>query len=221
MPLPGLTPKPAYAMSVLTATGRRCFHRPSVPADRVVALLTDWIACVGWPNQTIMIDGEDFTAEARATPAIIREVARRRGQPVPPVETDETRVPGDLDTTSAWRFLLTKENVLHRLPLAGQAEGDPEFRGGPGPGGLTWLPIADHGVLGLGAAHRGGTFKILRLGSDRCALFFERGPGDWEAIATGCVGVLKERASARANRPTPRVDYEALSQLFVPGGGRR
>jgi hypothetical protein len=205
MPILGLAPKPTYEVAVFASTGTCWYHRKELPADEVIPVLTRWIH--ERSDVTVRIDGEDVTAAARATPAIIRGSALRRGQPAPD-EPDDSRGPGHLDVASAWRFLLTDDNVLHRIPLAAEPAGEAALRAGAGPGDLSWQPTEDHGIPGLRAVHRGGTFMILRVGSDQCALVYERTAGDWEAIATGPPEVLKKRAAARSE--PPKYDFATL-----------
>lgn len=56
-------------------------------------------------------------------------------------------------------------------------------------------------MRGLAASWRRGTFKILRVATGHCALFFERGAGDWESIALGAPDALKQCAGDRAAAP--------------------
>lgn len=209
MPILGLAPKPTYEVAVFESTGLCRYHRKDLPADEVISVLTQWM-CNTWSDVIVRIDGVDVTAAARATPAIIRGFARRREQPAPD-EPDDLRGQEHMDVATAYRFLLTDDNVLHRIPLAAEAVGEAPLRGGPGPGDLTWQPTEDHGITGLRAAARGGTFMILRVGKDQCALVYERTAGDWEAIATGPPEVLMQRAAARFE--LPKYDYAALIRM--------
>lgn len=211
MPLPGLAQKPTYEIAVDSRHGTRWFHRPQVPADRMLEVLTDWMVAVHGPALIIRIDGEDFTSTVWAT--LSREVARRRGQPLPP-EPEESRGAGHLNVATAWRFRLTDGNVLHRLPLAAEVSSDKVLRGGTGPGDLAWQMIEEHGVPGLRAVYRGGMFKILRVSTDRHALVYERMSGDWEAIALGPPEALKKRAATSLTKRAPRIDFAGLMKLI-------
>jgi hypothetical protein len=218
MPIPGLARKPTYELEVFMCTGERWLHGKDVRAEHVREVLTEWLVVHRGPDLVIRIDGEDFTAAVWA--AIGREIARRSGRPLPP-EPDDVRGPGHLDVASAWRFLLTDDNVLHRLPLAAEVRGEGVLSGGKGPGDLWWHSIEDHGMPGVRAAHRGGTFKILRVSAEQHALVYERKAGDWEAIATGSPEALKERAAASVRRPARIPDYGGLKRLIPPDGRKR
>lgn len=204
----GLPPKPTYDVECFTST-HECVFRSFVEASLVIPMLTE---VMRRHDVTVWIDGEDVTAAAKATPALIRAAVQRRG-PSAQDEPVESGGPGYLDVTTAWRFFLTDDNVLHRVPLVA------ELRGGLGPGDLSWQPFEDHGIAGLRSVHRAGTFVILRVASDTCALMNERSPGDWAAIGTGPPEVLKQHAAAhvRARCMAPvnsqrRVDSRSNSE---------
>ena len=215
MPPFGLAEKPTYELALfLRSTGERWRHQKDVPAERVREVLTDWLVHHGAVGLVVRIDGEDVT-DAVWT-AIGRDVTRRikpprRSEPEP--EPDDVRGPGYLDVASAWRFLLTDENVLHRLPLAAEIR-DGALRGGMGPGDLSWHPIEDHGMPGLRAVHRGGMFKILRVSAERHALVYERTAGDWEAIAVGSPEALQQRAATSIGRSRRPYDLVALTEKY-------
>lgn len=110
------------------------------------------------------------------------------------------------------RTALSHGESIERLPVVGE-----ELLPGPGPGGLVWAAITDKGVPGLRAECHDGAFVILRVSSRTCALFHERRPGDFGALALGGTDALKLHASCRRAvappRPLPPMSRENLRTL--------
>lgn len=173
------------SVKVLDVTGRVISVRTGVPTAEVLAAVLELVRAHGL---RVVIDSEPDEAKATST----------RERPVV-----DSRVDGSPVFSGAWKFLLTDDQLLCRVPLVDDGAGDPTLRGGPAAGGLVWQPIEEHGTRGLAATWRRGTFKILRLGSGHCALFYERRTGDWEALALGAPDALKEQAGVRASAPRP------------------
>lgn len=205
MPFPGLPPKPTYALTLVRPSGTR-LHEPRVPAGQVRNVLVQWLLDAS-SDAVVLIDGVNRTKEARAAvgPEVDARQRCRPGQDNPDRPDAERCGPDHLDVASAFRFLLTDDNVLHRLPLATEFTGDATLRGGVGPGDLEWHPIEDHGLPGLRAAHRASSFKILRVSTDQHVLVHERRTGDWEALAVGTPSALMARA---ADVRTRRVKFD-------------
>ncbi len=215
MPFPGLTRKPTYVLTLIRPTGTRV-HEPKVPAGQVRDVLVQWLLDAS-SDAVILIDGVDRTNDVRA--ALGREVvARERCRSDRP---DAERCgPGHLDVASAWRFLLTDDNVLHRLPLATALTGDDELLDGAGPGDLEWHRVDDHGLPGLRATRRSSVFKILRVSAEQHVLVHERRAGDWEAIAVGTPSALKARAAEMRPHHVP-FDYMRVAEALNRGASRR
>lgn len=179
---------------LLDEKGRVVAVHAGVTLSAAIALGEEFLRARGTDGGRVTIDGNDVTHKLLRSPA--------------PAPTQEPRDAASITSTSAYQFILTDDNVLHRLPLADMGAGDPTLRPGPGPGGLQWQPIEDHGMTGLSAPGRRGTFKILRLASGHCALLHERGMGDLEALALGEPDALKARAGERANDGPPRPAFD-------------
>lgn len=113
----------------------------------------------------------------------------------------------------AWNFILTDDNVLHRLPVVHSS--GPAIQGGRGPGGLTWSRTHEHGFDGLVAVYRDYTFQIWCLhrtepdtSQSKCALVSQRTNGTWEALALGTPDALKEHAGRRVEEIIAERDRE-------------
>lgn len=220
MPFPGLTRKPTYVLTLIRPTGTRV-HEPKVPAGQVRDVLVQWLLDAS-SDAVILIDGVDRTRDLRAS--LGREVAARQRCRLERDDPDRPDVercgPGHLDVASAWRFLLTDDNVLHRLPLATAFTGDDKLQGGAGSRDLEWRPIEDHGLPGLRAARRSSVFKILRVSTEQHVLVHERRTGDWEAIAVGTPSALKARAAEMRPHHVP-FDYMRVAEALNRGASRR
>ena len=119
---------------------------------------------------------------------------------------------GDEDS-GAWDFILTDDNVLHRLPVV--TPSGPPIAGGRGPGKLHWQRIHERGFDGLAAHHRGHTFQIWCLhrtepdtSQSSCALVLQRVSGTWEALAVGSPDTLKQLAGKRVEEMEAEIDRE-------------
>ncbi len=203
--------KSTHTVSMLDDAGRVLATRPGVSTADVLEVMIALLREHGWQGRCLDVKRERRAATAAAEPQPSRTAA----------------LDGRLVAiTHASKFFLTDEQVLHRLPLAAGGAGDPTLRSGPGPGGLVWHPIEEHGMHGLSAAWNRGSFKILRVGSGHCALFLERRPGDWQSIALGEPDALQQcagdRATARLGAPPLSEDFkraiEARFKLRESGG---
>jgi hypothetical protein len=178
---------PTHTVCVVDTAGRMLALRKEVPTDAVLDTVIALLRRYGWQGLRVTIDGKALTEAADMRTAISASGS-----------AEDVRSHGPTCLTSSSKFLLTDDHVLHRLPLIDDGAGDPVLRSGKGPGPLVWEPIEEHGMCGLAAAWQRGTFKILRLGSGQCALFYERGARDWDALALGAPDALKKCAGARA-----------------------
>lgn len=181
--------KATHTVSMFDEAGRKVASRTGVPTAEVLEVVIALLREHGWQGRRIQVDGEKRAA-------ITAEPTRPSPQPASSA-TDVSSVA----IAHASKFFLTSDQVLHRLPLLDEGAGDPTLRSGPGPGGLVWQPIEEHGMRGLAASWRRGTFKILRVATGHCALFLERGAGDWESLALGAPDALKQCAGDRAAAP--------------------
>ena len=135
---------------------------------------------------------------------------------------------GDEDS-GAWDFILTDDNVLHRLPVV--THSGPSIADGKGPGKLDWQRIHERGFDGLAAYYRGHIFQIWCLhrtepdtSQSRCALVFQRVSGTWEALAVGTPDALKQLAGKRAQEMEAEIDRELrtmVAAMVRHGKGRR
>lgn len=179
-----------HTVSMLDDAGRAVATRTDVPTADVLEVVIALLREHGWQGRRIEVDRDKRLAAQRA-----------RTQPAS-VETVDGKA---VAVAHASKFFLTGDHVLHRLPLLDEGAGDPTLRSGPGPDGLVWQPIEEHGLVGLAAPWWRGTFKIFRVATGHCALFHERGRGDWESIALGAPDALKrcagERTRARIGAP--------------------
>ena len=119
---------------------------------------------------------------------------------------------GDADS-GAWDFILTDDNVLHKLPVVTRS-GAP-IQGETGPGGLQWRRIHERGFDCLSAPYRGHTFQIWCLhrtepdtSQSRCALVLQRVRGTWEALAIGTPDALKEHAGKHVSETEAQIERE-------------
>lgn len=187
-----------HFVEMVDAAGRVLATRTGVRTDEVPSTVLTLLRQHGWQGCRIVVDGQQ-----------VLETAPGREGRRSPVAEDGRAEPG---LAGEWKFVLTDDHVLHRLPLVNEGAGDPTLRGGPGPGPLVWQPIEEHGMRGLAAPWQRGTFKILRVGSGHCGLFYERAAGDWETLAMGAPDALKERARVRTSAATcapPLPDFMA------------
>ena len=128
---------------------------------------------------------------------------------------------GDADE-GEWEFILTDDNVLHRIPVL--APSGAAISGVEGPGGLQWKRIRERGFDGLAAPYRGYTFQIWCLhrtepdtSQSRCALVLQRLRGAWEALAVGTPDALKEIAGKRVKEMEAQIEREnrALVEAMI------
>lgn len=185
--------------------GRVVAVHTGVSLSAALVLGEEFLRTQGTGGGRVTIDGTDVTH------SLLRGTS--------PSGAPSVRDAAPVTSTSRYQFILTDDNVLHRLPLADEGTADPTLRPDTGPGGLQWQPIEDHGVSGLRATWRRGTFKILRLSSGRCALLHERDAGELETLALGEPEALKEYAAARASEgpPRPTFDPKLLTKAFELG----
>lgn len=204
-----------HTVSMLDDAGRVLATRPGVPSADVLEVLIALLREHGWQGRCL-----DVKRERRAA------MAAAESQPQPSrTAAEDGRI---VAIAHASKFFLTGDQVLHRLPLVVGGAGDPMLRSGPGPGGLVWHPIEEHGMRGLSATWHRGNFKILRAGTGHYALFHERKPGDWESIALGEPDTLRQcaghRATARRSAPPLSEEMkraiEDRLKLRGPGGNR-
>ena len=198
-----------HTVSMLDDAGRVLDTRRGVPTADVLEVMIALLREHGWQGRCLDVKRERPTATTAAEPPPSRMAA------------EDGRL---VAISHASKFFLTGEQVLHRLPLAAGGAGDPTLRSGPGPGGLVWHPIEEHGMRGLSAKWYCGNFKILRVGTGHCALFLERRPGDWESIALGEPDALQrcagDRATTRLGAPPLSEDFKRAIELELKVGHR-
>ena len=133
---------------------------------------------------------------------------------------------GDADA-GEWDFILTDDNVLHRIPI--MAPSGARTKDEKGPGGLSWKRIHERGFDGLAAFYRGHTFQIWCLhraepdtSQSRCALVLQRVSGAWEPLAVGTPDALKEHAGKRATEMEAEIQRElrAMADMIMRHGRR-
>ena len=201
--------KSTHMVSMLDDSGRVLATHPGVPTADVLELVIALLREHGWQGRCIDVKRERRTATAAAMPP----------KPILQPATTAAEDGRLVAIAHASKFFLTSDQVLHRLPLLGGGAGDPTLRSGPGPGGLVWHPIEEHGMRGLSARWHRGSFKILRVGTGHCALFHERKPGDWESIALGEPDALQQcagdRAAARVSAPPPSERIKRALDLWL------
>lgn len=119
--------------------------------------------------------------------------------PSPPVTPDEPKpVPVNKPST---------EPAAPKPARKGRKRAEPAA--GPGPGGLEWTPIDEHGNEGLAARWGEGQFKLLHVGNDRYGLFYERDGGGYETLKCGTLDVGKEAAAERVSGTRPAAPLDA------------
>lgn len=124
---------------------------------------------------------------------------------------------------ASWQVLLRDGDSMRRLPIVGE-----ELRTGKGPEGLEWQATEDAGVPGIRALWHSGSFLIMRVTKSRYALFHERRPGDWTALALGGPDALKVYAAERMKatpvpgfrRPTVDCNNSTMRAIYSLRFGR-
>lgn len=200
-----------HSVEMVDAAGRVLAARTGVLTDEVTSTVLALLRQHGWQGCRVVVDGKALV-----------EAPTGGGSRALPAVDDGCAASG---LSCEWRFVITDDLVLYRLPITGDGSDDLTLRGGPGPGPLVWQPITEHGVRGLAASWQRGAYKILRVGSGHCALFHERGTGDWKALATGDCDALKKRAGEHTKAATcapPLPDFMAQAiREFAPWRRRR